>query len=234
MKRFLFLFLAGSVFLITTVCARPARQETTPILQVVTGQTPSVTVPARSWYRETGIASWYGKEFDGRTAADGSVFDMNGISAAHRTLPLGTAIRVTNLDNSTSITTTVTDRGPLYRDRILELSYGAARALGFVTEGIAPVLIETDGPVPEGGTWTVLAASFAEKENAKVLKYRLSQRYEFISIVPYENNIGKFYYVRVGNYSSEEKAERIAAKLTLEGLEPVVFRWDGDTEIRRP
>jgi rare lipoprotein A len=183
-------------------------------------------VSPNSVYRETGIASWYGREFHGRITASGEVFDMNGLSAAHRTLPFGTVIRVLNLDNYKSITVRVADRGPFLRNRVLELSYGAARELGFVQQGTALVRIETDDPVPAAGTWTVHAASFTEEENAKVLKERLSQRYEIVTIVPLENNVGKFFAVRVGNYPAEEKAERVAAKLVLEGLEPIVVRRD--------
>ena len=223
MRRATFLFIAGFAVLIAGACAGPAQQAEAPAERLVSVPPPAPVVPA---YRATGIASWYGPEFHGLTTASGTVFDMNGISAAHRTLPLGTVIRVTNLDNNVSITTAVTDRGPFIGNSVIELSYGAARALGFVEEGTAQVRIETEGPVPEGGIWTVHAASFAEEENAKVLKYRLSQRYEVVSIVPYQNNIGTFHRVRVGNYSSEEKADRIAAKLTLDGLEPIVIRKD--------
>ena len=177
-------------------------------------------------YRETGTASWYGREFHGRKTASGDIFDMNGLSAAHRTLPLGTTIRVTNLDNYKSVTVAVNDRGPLVKEHILDLSYGAARELGFVAQGTARVKIETLEAVPDEGTFTVQAAAFTEEENARLLRERLTQRYEVVAIVPFESNIVTFFRVRVGNYPTEEKAERIAAKLTLEGLEPVVVRKD--------
>jgi len=187
---------------------------------------PASAQPTAPAFRETGTAVWYGPEMEGRTMADGTQFAMEGLSAAHRTLPLGTVVRVTNLENLQSIMVAVTDRGPFLKDPVLGLSYGAARELGFVGQGTAPVRIETERPVPDTGTWTVLAANFAEEENARVLKYRLSKRYRVITLVPVENNIGTFFRVLVGNYSSVEKAERIAAKLTLEGLEPLVLRVD--------
>jgi rare lipoprotein A len=177
-------------------------------------------------YRETGTASWYGREFHGRRTADGGTFDQEGLSAAHRILPLGTIIRVTNLNNSKTIDVRVSDRGPFVRGRILELSHGAAKALGFVREGTAQVKIETLAPVRNDGVYTVQAAAFVEEENAKTLKGRLQAKYETVYIVPGETNIGTFYRVRVGLYPSEEKAERIAAKLALDGLEPVVVRKD--------
>jgi rare lipoprotein A len=181
----------------------------------------------REVYRETGTASWYGREFHGRKTASGEIFDMYGISAAHRTLPLGTTIRVTNLDNYKSIKVRVNDRGPFTRDRVLELSYGAAKELGFVAQGTARVKIEALEPIEDpGGQYTVQAAIFAEAENARMLKDRLSKRYEVISIVPFESNVGKFFRVQVGAYASEEKAELIAGKLVMEGLEPIVVRKD--------
>lgn len=188
---------------------------------------PSATALAGpAVYRETGVASWYGKDFNGRKTASGEVFDMYGMSAAHRTLPLGTVIRVTNLENYKSLKVRVNDRGPFVKNRVLELSYGAAKELGFVAQGTAPVRIETLEPVNGSALYTVQAAVFAEGESAKLLKDRLSQKFEQIAIAPFDSNLGKFYRVRVGSYSTEEKAELVAGKLKLEGLEPIVFRKD--------
>jgi rare lipoprotein A len=172
------------------------------------------------------MASWYGKEFHGRKTASGEIFDMYGISAAHRILPFGTTIHVTNLDNYKSIKVTVNDRGPFARNRVLELSYGAAKELGFVAQGMARVKVEALEPVQDAGQYTVQAAVFAEAENARMLKYRLSKKFEVTSIVSFESNVGKFFRVRVGEYASEEKAELIAGKLFLEGLEPIVVKKD--------
>jgi len=191
---------------------------------------PSLALAAvqgtREVYRETGTASWYGNEFHGRKTASGEIFDMYGISAAHRILPLGTTIRVTNLDNYKSMKVRVNDRGPFTGNRVLELSYGAAKELGFVSQGTARVKVEALAPIQDPGQYTVQAAVFAEAENARMLKDRLSKKFEVTSIVPFESNVGKFFRVRVGAYASEEKAELIAGKLMLEGLEPIVVRKD--------
>ncbi len=187
---------------------------------------PAVVQEYREAYRETGTASWYGNEFHGRKTASGEIFDMYGISAAHRILPLGTTIRVTNLDNYKSIKVRVNDRGPFARNRVLELSYGAAKELGFVAQGTARVKVEALDPVLDPGQYTVQAAVFAEAENARMLKDRLSKKFEVTYIVPFESNVGKFFRVRVGAYASEEKAGLIAGKLMLEGLEPMVVRKD--------
>ncbi len=177
-------------------------------------------------YRETGIAAWYGREFHGRKTASGEIFDMNLPSAAHRTLPLGTLIRVTNLDNFKSIKLKVIDRGPFVKGRVLDLSYGAAKDLEFAAQGIARVRIEAVDAVRNNGQFTVQAAVFSEQESARMLKERLNKRFEVVTITPYEANVAVLYRVRVGAYATEERAEQVAAKLTLEGLEPIVVRKD--------
>jgi peptidoglycan lytic transglycosylase len=197
-----------------------------PVPPVPAPPVPASTSAPSQIYRETGIAGWYGKELHGKRTASGEIFDMHGLSAAHRTLPLGTTIRVTNLDNFKSARVRVNDRGPLVRSRFLDLSYGAARELGFVEQGTARVKIETLEAVRDSGPYTVQAASFTEQESARMLKERLSQKFELVFIVPLETDSMRFYRVRVGSYASEERAEQVAAKLTLEGLEPLVLRKD--------
>lgn len=177
-------------------------------------------------YTETGVASWYGKELHGKKTASGELFDMYGLTAAHRTLPLGTIIHVTNQDNSKNVTVRINDRGPFVRNSILELSYAAARELGFAGQGTARIKFGVVEEPRQRALYTVQAAVFAEEESAKLLKDRLSRKYEVISIMPFETSIGTFYRVRVGSYATEGKAELIAGKLKLEGLEPVVLRKD--------
>ena len=92
-------------------------------------------------YDRIGVASWYGAEFDGRPTANGEVFDLGRLSAAHPTMPLPSLVRVTNLDNGRELELRVNDRGPFVGDRIIDLSQAAARELGFEQEGIAPVRV---------------------------------------------------------------------------------------------
>jgi len=103
-------------------------------------------------YRSEGIASWYGPDFHGRLTANGEVYDMHGISAAHTTLPLPSYARVTNLDNGRSIVVRVNDRGPYARNRIIDLSIGTAKALKFYGQGLAPVRVEYLGRAPLDGS----------------------------------------------------------------------------------
>ncbi len=93
---------------------------------------------------QVGIASFYGREHDGRRTASGEIFDMSEMTAAHRTLPFGTRVRVTNLANGRQVTVRINDRGPFLRGRILDLSYAAARKLGMVGRGVAKVRIAVE------------------------------------------------------------------------------------------
>ena len=93
-------------------------------------------------YREIGIASWYGQKFHGNLTANGEIYDMHGISAAHKTLPLNSIVRVTNLNNGKSVKLKINDRGPYIKGRILDCSYGAAKELDFVQQGTTEVKVE--------------------------------------------------------------------------------------------
>ncbi len=103
--------------------------------------------PREDWsYDETGIASWYGEEFHGRYTADGEIFDLNSLTAAHRTLPMPVVVRITNLENGRSIKLRVNDRGPYAAGRIVDVSRRAAQLLGFEMQGTAKVRVQIDAP----------------------------------------------------------------------------------------
>ena len=98
-------------------------------------------------FTQTGVASWYGRQFHGRKTASGETFDMNQLTAAHRSLPLNCYIRVTNKDNGKSVVVKVNDRGPFHGNRVVDLSYGAAKAIGITGAGLGKVSIErVEGP----------------------------------------------------------------------------------------
>lgn len=115
----------------------PAKPPAAPAQQ----ETPPKFTSAKGAY-QIGLSSYYAHDFHGRPTASGEIFDMNGLSAAHRELPLGTIIRVTHMDNGRSIIVKVNDRGPFVENRILDLSLGAARKLDMIQEGVARVKIE--------------------------------------------------------------------------------------------
>ena len=118
-------------------------------------------------YREEGLASWYGDKFHGRRTANGEVFDMDSLSAAHPTLPIPSYVRVTNLDNRRSVVVRVNDRGPYHGDRVIDVSIGAARALGFHHRGTARVRVEYVGRAAlDGSDEHVLMATLRDGEPA--------------------------------------------------------------------
>jgi peptidoglycan lytic transglycosylase len=118
-------------------------------------------------YQATGLASWYGEDFHGRRTANGEVFDLNSISAAHPTMPLPSYARVTNLSNGRSLIVRVNDRGPYHGDRIIDVSKNAAHLLGFHASGTAWVRVEYVGRAPlEGSDDRVLAATLRQDEPA--------------------------------------------------------------------
>jgi len=125
-------------------------------------------IPAQNpHYLAEGVASWYGVEFHGRLTANGEIFDMHSMSAAHTTLPLPSYVRVTNLSNSRSVIVRVNDRGPYRSDRLIDVSVRAATVLGFIGSGLAPVRVEYVGEAPlEGSDDELLVATLREGEPA--------------------------------------------------------------------
>jgi rare lipoprotein A len=118
-------------------------------------------------YNAVGLASWYGDDFSGRETANGEIFDVNSISAAHPTLPLPSYVRVTNLSNGHSLIVRVNDRGPYHGDRIIDVSMRAAHLLGFTNRGVAWVRVQYVGRAPiEGSDDRVLASTLRDNEPA--------------------------------------------------------------------
>ncbi len=116
-------------------------------------------------YQETGIASWYGEPFHGRRTANGAIYDMNQLTAAHKTLPMPTDVRVTNLENGRSIVVTVNDRGPFVHGRIIDLSRRSAQLLGIVQKGTAKVRVEMANPVNENIRYLAKAETTQEEKD---------------------------------------------------------------------
>lgn len=125
-------------------------------------------------WREEGTASWYGPGFHGRPTASGETFDMEAMTAAHPSLPLGTRVRVTALETGRNTVVRVNDRGPFVDDRILDVSRAAARRLGFLEAGTARVRVEVVEPPPED-CWAVQVGSYREERNARSMRRRLER-----------------------------------------------------------
>jgi rare lipoprotein A len=184
--------------------------------------------PAPAGYTEEGKASWYGKPFDGRRASNGEIYDMYKLTAAHRTLPFETMVRVTNLNNGKSTTVRITDRGPFVDNRIIDLSLAAAREIESVGPGVVPVRLEVLGNVDiTAGFFTIQVGSFRDRANAERLRDRLSLTYSPIFIQQYDSPEGAFYRLRVGKISGEDEANGLAEQLrSKEGFTTLVFRLD--------
>ena len=175
---------------------------------------------------EFGVASWYGFPLNGRLAADGSVFDMEKPTAAHRTLPLGTWVRVTNMATNRSVDVRISDRGPFIDGRIIDLSRAAARALDIVEAGTAQVRIDVlpgaPGVIPAdvaaatpnsaAGPFAVQVGAFRSKDNAERLRARMQQEFGSARIVevPGETPLWRVY---AGGESTMAGALRLAARI---------------------
>jgi rare lipoprotein A len=188
----------------------------------------SVTPPNGAGLTQTGIASWYGPGFHGKPTASGAIYDQNEISAAHQTLPLGTRVMVTNLENGRATELVINDRGPFAKGRILDLSYGAGQALGVIRPGTVPVRIEVlDAPykidtIRTSLDWTLQLGSFSQLENAQQLRDRVANSFSDVSIVPLQMKTATFYRVQVGKFSDRAVAEEQAKQLTQSGF-PVMI-----------
>jgi rare lipoprotein A len=184
--------------------------------------------PAPVGYTEEGNASWYGNPFNGRHSSNGEIYDMYKLTAAHRTLPFETMVRVTNLNNGKSTTVRITDRGPFVANRIIVLSLAAAREIESIGPGVVPVRIEVLGNVDvTAGFFTVQVGAFKDPANADRLRDRLSLTYSPIYIQQYDSPDGTFYRVRVGKISGEQAAQDFGEKLrNTEGFTPFVVRLD--------
>jgi rare lipoprotein A len=144
-------------------------------------------------YSEVGWASWYGPGFQKRKTANGEVFDTNKMTAAHRTLPLNSIARVTNLKTGESVLVRITDRGPFVGDRILDLSRAAARRLSVYQHGTALVrieVLEAPAPIQTGGRWCVQIGAFPDHEQAAKLKEKISHRYHTAKVLQFTSPVG--------------------------------------------
>lgn len=186
-------------------------------------------------YRETGTASWYGTKFHDQLTANGERYDLYGMTAAHKTLPLPSYVRVTNLDNGRKVTLRVNDRGPFYSDRIIDLSFAAAKKLGFAESGTARVHVEgidpyqwwaeRGQPVPQSAQPVV--ASAAPASVGRVEQYSPPPRQHAAAVLPVEIAStsaaipDKGFYLQVGAFANPDAAELLRAQLSESVSVPV-------------
>jgi rare lipoprotein A len=218
------------------------------ILSACGGRKATVSVPAPSSTVPTpnvspadseGLASYYAEPYHGRPTASGEIFDSyKAMTAAHRTLPFNTMVRVTNKANGETVDVRINDRGPFVDGRVIDLSMAAARKIDMVRAGVVPVKLHvmklgegtatgntTNTPnTSTSGTYTVQIAAFSTIESAENLKKRLSGKFSDISVQKYTAPNMTIYRVRVGNEPDLEAAEKLASQLRKHDLTPFVVR----------
>ena len=184
-------------------------------------------------FQQRGVASWYGRKFHGRKTSNGEVYDMYGMSAAHKTLPMGVYVKVTHLGNRRHIVVRVNDRGPFVTGRIIDLSYGAAKKLGIVDSGTAQVQIQALGHRDADreqrvtynpskkyapGSFAVQIGAFSTSENAYRLAAKMRNDFGRAIVSAVMANGRQVYRVRVGSFNSLEQAEALAHNFIVEGF----------------
>jgi len=194
---------------------------------------------------QTGRASWYGGKFQGRKTASGEIFNKWELTAAHRTLPLGTRVLVRRVDSGQTVNVRINDRGPFVRGRIIDLSRGAARELDMVRKGIARVRLYAAGESNESsgdkstvaGTFesssrnsdganalfSIQVGAFQNRSNAISLRARMTNRFDEVRTT---RSYDGHYRIRVGRFGTKQRAERRAKKLRNEGFETWIVRRD--------
>ena len=195
-----------------------------------TDEAPPLTAPehGKVLWSEVGIASWYGPEFHNRRAANGEIYDMHQPTAAHRTLPFNSVVRVTNLSNGKSTLVRINDRGPFVEGRIIDLSLEAAKAIGVWRSGIAKVKLEvlqTPEPITTGGRWCIQIGAFDDRDEATSLKEKLARRYKTAKVIQFTGPTGEWLRIRVPN-DERERAKQISETIHPSQGEVWLVRMD--------
>lgn len=186
-------------------------------------------LPDSKGFRQIGRASWYGDDFHGRRTSSGETYNMYAMTAAHKTLPLGTYVRVRNTENGRSVEVRINDRGPFVRGRVIDLSYSAAKQLGIVGPGTAAVEVVALAAPATGddagagidlysGNFTFQVGAFGVRQNAERLRAKLSRSYPNAHIVRFDRGDRILYRVRIGRAATLEEAAAYEAYLIANGF----------------
>jgi rare lipoprotein A len=178
---------------------------------------PAVSVNARPLAVETGLASWYGPPYHNRVGSNGEVYNMHAMTAAHRTYPLGSIVRVTNVKTGHVALVRITDRGPFIPGRILDLSLAAARKIDVYQPGVAEVkveLMQSPSSIDSGGKWAVQIGGFPDEGTATKLSDHLKRRYRTAKVLCFASPAGDWWIrVRVVD-DDHNRAKQLAAETT--------------------
>ena len=179
-------------------------------------------------YSEEGLASWYGPPYDKRRGANGEIFDKDALTAAHRTLPMNSLIKVTNLSTGQSAILRVTDRGPFVPDRMLDLSLASAKAIGVWRPGVARVRVEVfaaPAPLDHGGRWCVQIGAFKNEKGAFKLRDQLTRKYRTANVIEFTGPTGHWVRIRPAE-DDKGRAVEIARELEPSEGEAYLVRLD--------
>lgn len=182
---------------------------------------PVIPPDAKPVETQTGLASWYGPPYHNRKGSNGEIYNMHAMTAAHRTFPLGSIVRVTNLKTGNTAVVRITDRGPFIPGRIVDLSLAAARKLDLVQAGVGQVkveLMESGAPSESGGKWAVQIGGIADEKVASKLAERLTRRYHTANVLRFKSPAGDW-WIRVKVLGDDhERAQKLAGETeTSEG-----------------
>ena len=180
---------------------------------------------------ETGLASWYGHPYHGRPAANGEIYDMEKLTAAHRTLPFGTWVRVVNLTNDKNVDVRITDRGPFVENRIIDLSHAAAEAIALIGPGVARVrldILSVPSVASGENLYAVQAGAFLDRDRAERLRSSLERDFGPAHLLQRADSPA-FWRVLVGRVSSEQAAAALAQRVRQESGTAYVVRLDPST-----
>ncbi len=177
---------------------------------------PAYNIPrnAKPIYVETGLASWYGPPYNHHKGANGEIYDQDAMTAAHRTLPLNSMVRVTNLSTGHVALVRITDRGPFVEDRVIDLSLAAAKAVDVWRPGTAQVKLEVltaPAPIAQGGRWCVQIGAFQSEKEARKMKEKLQDRYETANVIQFTGPTGEWVRIRPQG-DDKQMAEEVASK----------------------
>jgi rare lipoprotein A len=177
----------------------------------------AAALPAEEGLPEEGLASWYGGKFHGRRTASGEIFDTRQLTAAHRSLPFGTRVLVTNLENGKSVTVRINDRGPFVEGRVIDLSLAAATAIGLAGRGVVPVRVEVLER-QEAAYYCLQLGSFRRRANAEDLRSRLRAAGFPAELEPARDGITRVVLRRVPSTELPALQARLAAGGWAEAL----------------
>ncbi len=189
---------------------------------------PTIRADAKVLATESGLASWYGPPYHNRRASNGEIYNMHAMTAAHRTYPLGSIVRVTNVKTGSTALVRITDRGPFIHGRVIDLSLAAAKKVDVWRPGIAEVKVELmqAATLKSAGKWAVQIGGFNDEDSAAKLADRLTRRYHTAKVLRFSSPAGDWWIrVRVQN-DDHERAEKLAADTTTPEGSVFVVRLD--------